>query len=138
MTGSTCRNKEEAPKKRKSYCAAWTQIWIPVLREIDLEPSAKRGSNKTRALLSLYWSSQSLHLKQSSNQIPCKSTKTDPGRSSQTWTKLDQIPKSYALQHTKTMFPRTIRATNAHDWGYIFGVVTPKVRQSQTPLLEKK
>ena len=43
------------------YRTAWTHIWIPALREVDLEPSAKRGANRTEALVSLYWLSRSLH-----------------------------------------------------------------------------
>ena len=49
--------------ENKSYRPAWTHIWIPALREVDLEPSAKRRANRTKALLSLYWSSRSLHPK---------------------------------------------------------------------------
>ena len=41
------------PKERMSYRAAWTHIWIPALREVDLEPSAKRGTNRARALVIL-------------------------------------------------------------------------------------
>ena len=40
-------------KKIKSYYIAWTYIWIPALREVDLKPSSKRV-NSTRALVSLY------------------------------------------------------------------------------------
>ena len=69
--------REKHPKESKSYCTAWTHIWIPALREVDLEPSAKKGTNGTRALLSHYWSSWSLHLKQSPQQISHKSTKVD-------------------------------------------------------------
>ena len=93
----------------------------PRLREVDLEPSAKRGTTRTRALVSLYWSSRSLHFKQSPNQISHISTKVDPIRSSRTCKKSDQIPKSYALQHIKTIFPNTTRATHFHDWGYKWG-----------------
>ena len=49
----------------------------------------------------------------SSNQISQKPTKLDPIRSSQTWKKSDQIPKSYALQHIKTNLPKTTKSTNA-------------------------
>ena len=28
-------------------------MWIPELRELDMEPSAKRGANKTKALVRL-------------------------------------------------------------------------------------
>ena len=108
MTRSRCRDKEETPK-RKQVLTAWTHIWILAPREVDLEPSAKRGTKRTRALVSLYWSSRSLHLKQPSNQISHKSTKVDPIRSSRTCKKSDQIPKSYALQHIKTTFPNTTR-----------------------------
>ena len=40
--------------KSKLCCAIWTHIWIPVLQEEDLQPSVKRGTNRTRALVSLY------------------------------------------------------------------------------------
>ena len=43
----------KTPEKTKLYCTAWTQIWIPALREVDLEPGAKRGANRTKALVSL-------------------------------------------------------------------------------------
>ena len=32
--------------------------WIPAFREVDLEPSAKRGGDRTKGLMSLYCSSQ--------------------------------------------------------------------------------
>ena len=86
----------KTPEENNSYCTAWTHTWIPAPREVDLEPSAKRGANRTKALVSLYWLSRSLHLKELPNQIPHKSTKVDPIRSSQTWKKSDQISKSYA------------------------------------------
>ena len=50
-------------EENKSYRTAWTHIWIPALRETDLEPSAKRGANRNKTLVSLYWSSRSLHRK---------------------------------------------------------------------------
>ena len=87
-------------------------------KKVDLEPSARRGTNRFRALVSLYWSSQSLHLKQYPNQIPHKLTNVDPIRLSGTWKKSDQIPKSYALQHIKTIFLKTTKLTNAYYWGY--------------------
>ena len=46
--------RKKHPKESKSYRTAWTHIWIPALREGDLEPSAKRETNRTRALVSLY------------------------------------------------------------------------------------
>ena len=78
-------------KENKSYRTAWTHIWIPALREVDLEPSAKRGANRTKALVSLYWSSRSLHPKEPPNRIWHKSTKVDPIRSFRTWKKSYQI-----------------------------------------------
>ena len=44
------KNAEE----NKSYRTAWTHIRIPALREVDLEPIAKREANETQALVSLY------------------------------------------------------------------------------------
>ena len=41
-------------KKSKSYDTAWIHLWIPALRGLYLEPNAKRGSNRSRALVSLY------------------------------------------------------------------------------------
>ena len=72
------------PKESKSYRTAWTKIWIPDLKEVDLEPSAKRGTNRTKAIVSFYWSSQSLLLKMPPNQVSPKPTKVDPIRSSRT------------------------------------------------------
>ena len=84
--------RKKHPKESNSCCIAWTNIWIPVLRG-DLEPGAKIGASRTRALASLYWLSQSLHLKQSPNQISHKSTKVDPIRSSHTWKKVWPNPQ---------------------------------------------
>ena len=41
---------------------------------------AKSGAIRTKSLASLYWSSQSLHLKKLANQISHRSTKVDPIR----------------------------------------------------------
>ena len=115
VTKSTCWNKpKKLQKKTCRYCTAWTHIWIPALREIDLEHSAKRGAYRTKAVVSLYWSSQNLHRKEPPNQISYKSTKVDPIKPSRTWKKSYQISKSYALQHIKTFFPKNTRSTNAH------------------------
>ena len=35
--------------------------------------------------------------------------------------KSDQIPKLYAVQHIETNFHKTIKSTNAHNWGYKWG-----------------
>ena len=108
-------------EENKSYPTAWTHIWIPALREVDLKPSAKRGANRTEALVSLYWTSRSLHPKEPPNWISHKSTKVHPIRLSRAWKKSDQMSKSYALQHIKTFFPKNARSTNVHDWGYKWG-----------------
>ena len=90
VTRSICWNKEEKlQQKKRFYRTAWTHIWIPLLRELDLlESSANRGGNISKALVSLCWSSESLHLKEPSNQIPHKSIKLDPIRLSQIWKKV--------------------------------------------------
>ena len=113
-------------EENKSYRTAWTHIWIPALREVDLEPSAKRGANRTEALVSLYWSSRSLHPKEPPNRISHKSTKVDPIRSSRIWKMSDRISKSYALHHIKTFFPKNTRPTNAHGLGYRWGCHTQR------------
>ena len=41
-------------KESNWYQTAWTQIWIPALREVNLEASAKGGPNGTRALVRRY------------------------------------------------------------------------------------
>ena len=41
-------------EENKLYRTAWTHKWIPALREVDLEPNAERGANRTDALVSLY------------------------------------------------------------------------------------
>ena len=45
---------KKTPEEKKSCGTAWTNIWIPALREVHLEPSAKREANRTKALMSLY------------------------------------------------------------------------------------
>ena len=75
-------------EENKLYRTAWTHKWIPALREVDLEPNAERGANRTDALVSLYWTSWSLHPKEPPNQVSHKSIKVDPIRTSQTWKKV--------------------------------------------------
>ena len=108
-------------EENKSYRTAWTHMWIRALREVDLKPSVQRGANRTEALVSVYWLSQSLHPKEPPNQISHTSAKVDSTRSSRTWKKSYQISKFYALQHIKTFFLRNTRSTNAHDSGYKWG-----------------
>ena len=99
--------------------------------------SAIRGANRTEALVSLYWSSRSLHPKEPPNQIWHKSTKVDSIRSSRTWKKSFQISKPYTLQHIKTFFPKNTRSTNAMT-GVISGVVTHKDKTKSNPLARLK
>ena len=40
-------------EEKKLYRTAWTHRWIPTLREVYLEPSAKTGAHKTKGLVSL-------------------------------------------------------------------------------------
>ena len=50
-----CFNSEKRKKhlkESKSFCTAWTYIWIQALREVDLEQSAKREINRITALVS--------------------------------------------------------------------------------------
>ena len=90
------------------------QIQLPTNRK----RRAKRRGNRTQALVSLYWSCQSLHPKKPLNRISHKSTKVDPIRSSRTWKKSSQISKSYALQHIKILFPKNTRPSDTHYLGY--------------------
>ena len=57
----------KTPEENKSYRTAWTHVWIPALKEVDLEPSPKRRADRTKALASLYGSSRSLYLKEPPN-----------------------------------------------------------------------
>ena len=94
MTRSACWNKEERPQKKTiGIIQPGLTYKYPALREVDLEPSAKRGTDRTEALVSLYWLPRSLHLKEPLNQISDKSTKVDLIRSSRTWKRSDQISK---------------------------------------------
>ena len=108
-------------EENKSHRTARTDIWIPALREADFEPIGKRGANRIEALVSLYWTSRSLHRKDPPNGISPKSTKVDPIRSSRTWKRSDQISKFYALQYIERFFTKNKRSSNAHDWGYKWG-----------------
>ena len=54
LTSSTRRGSDKInmqkqgrnSKESKSYHTAWAHIWIPALREVDLEHSAKKGTNR--------------------------------------------------------------------------------------------
>ena len=45
---------EKLQMKRDKYRTAWTHIWIQAVTEVDVEPNAKRTTNRTRVLVSLY------------------------------------------------------------------------------------
>ena len=59
-------------EENKSYRTAWTHIWIPAIREVDMETSVKRGGNTPEALVSLYLPSRSLHTIEPRNPISQK------------------------------------------------------------------
>ena len=54
------KTRKKHPKESKLYRTAWTHVWIWALREVDLKPIAKRGTNRARALVNLYWLSWKL------------------------------------------------------------------------------
>ena len=91
VTRSTCWNKAKKLQKKASRIVQSGLTWVPALREVDWEPSAKRGANRTEALLRAYWSSRSLHIKEPPNRISYKTTTVDPIRSSRTWKKSSQF-----------------------------------------------
>ena len=121
MKRSACWYKAERPQKKTS-CIVQPEL---TFRVVALETNAKTGANRTGALVSVHWSSQSLHPKQPLNQISHKSTTVDPIRLSGTWKKSYPISQSFSFQHIKIFLPRNARSTNAHD-RVISGVVTPK------------
>ena len=47
---------------------------------------------------------------------------------------MNQIPEIHALQHIKRNFSKTTNSIIAHNWGYISGVITPKVKTESNPL----
>ena len=125
--------KTKTAEENKSYRTAWTHIWIPALREVDLEPSAKRGANRTEALVSLYWLSRSLHPKEPPNETSHESTKVDPIRSSRTWKNLSKSPNPMLFSISKHYFPK-IQGQLMSVAGIISGVVTPKDKTKWNPL----
>ena len=48
------KSSRKTAEENKSYRTAWPHTWIPALKEVDLEPSAKRGGNRIKALVSFY------------------------------------------------------------------------------------
>ena len=62
---STSETRKKHLKENNSYRWLWTHIYIPALTEVHLEPGLKRGNNRNRTVVRLYWLSWSLHLKQS-------------------------------------------------------------------------
>ena len=119
-------------KENKLYRAVWTEIWIPAHREVDLEASVKRKAKRTKALVSLYWSSRSLLPKDPPNQISHKSTKVDPIRSSQTWKNSYQISNSILFSISKHYFSK-IQGQLMIITGFISRMVTPKDKSKSNP-----
>ena len=124
-------------KENKLYRAVWTEIWIPAHREVDLELSVKRKAKRTKALVSLYWSSRSLLPKDPPNQISHKSTKVDPIRSSQTWKNSYQISNSILFSISKHYFSK-IQSQLMIITGFISRMVTPKDKSKSNPLARLK
>ena len=54
MTRSTWRNKEERLKRKQVVSYTLKPQMDPALTEVDMECSAIRGTNRTRALVILY------------------------------------------------------------------------------------
>ena len=48
------QKRKTLEEDKKWYRAAWSHIWIPALLEVDLEPRANRGANRTKSLVSLF------------------------------------------------------------------------------------
>ena len=111
---------QEETTQQKSSCIMQSELTNenPALREVDLEPTAERGTNRTEALMSLYLLSQSLPLKQSINRNWYKSTLIDPIKWSRTSKEINQIPKLHAVQHIKSNFLKVTNSINAHNWDY--------------------
>ena len=111
-TQTIIQEERKNPVKRSNsqqtvlYCLGLS-TQNPGLREVDLEPSPKRGTIRIKALVSLYWSSWSLLLKQSLNIVLNKLTLVNPIKSPQTWKEINKIPELHALQHIKINFPKT-------------------------------
>ena len=103
------------------------------LRQVNLEPTANWGTNSTRALVRLCWSSQSLP-KKIFRQIFCKSTLVEPIKSSQIWKETNQIPKVHVFQQIKTNSPKTTNPIYAHDTVFISEVTTTKYKTKSHPL----
>ena len=115
VTRSTCWNKKERPQKKTSHIVQRGLTYgSQHLERWNCNPVLRKEPIKTKALVSFYWLSQSLHLKEPPNWTSQKSTKEDPIRLSWTWIKSDQISKSYPVQHIKN-FPKNTRSTNAYD-----------------------
>ena len=53
VTRSRAETRKKYPTESKLYHTAWTHIYIPAFREVDLEASAERGTNRIRGLVNL-------------------------------------------------------------------------------------
>ena len=126
----TGRNKINILKQRKNTQqsklshTAWTHISILPLKEWDLEHSADGGIIGPDS----YWTRTNHPQSCILNRVPIKSltkhTKEPLSVCLETWKRSDQVPKSYALQHIKTIFLKTSRPSNAHDQGFNFSFDT--------------
>ena len=48
------KQRRQTPEESKSDHTAWTHLWTPALRQVELEASAKRGTNRTKAQVTFY------------------------------------------------------------------------------------
>ena len=72
------QRRKTLEEDKKWYGAAWSHIWIPALLEVDLEPRANRGANRTKSLV-FSDRLQACILKRL-KKISHKSTEVDPVR----------------------------------------------------------
>ena len=81
-TGSDKINMLRQKKRTQEERSCITQPGLTkhnlALREVDLEASATRTNDKTKALVNLYSPSQTVPLKQTFSRISYKSTLVDP------------------------------------------------------------
>ena len=128
------QGKRNVEKKNRT---AWTHIWILALGNVDLEISAKRGANRTKPIVSVYWSSRSFHRKWPPNQTQNKSTKVDPIMSSRTSKTLTKSPYPMLLCISKHSF-RRLKGQVMPMAGVISGLVRAKGKTKSNPLARLK
>ena len=119
------KKERKTAEEKKWYHTAWTHLLIPALREEDLESSTKRGANRTKALVSHYWSPQSLHPKEILSD--CLRLEKSPTKSLN--------PMLFSI--SKHSFPK-IQGQLMPMTGVISRVITPKDKTTSNPLARLK